>query len=76
MSFEVLGLSAELLRAIREQGYVEPTPVQRQAIPVILQARDVMVTAQTALAKPRDLHCLYCNGYLFLVPPYSVLLNL
>ncbi|AAO90214.2 DEAD/DEAH box helicase [Coxiella burnetii] len=51
MSFEVLGLSAELLRAIREQGYVEPTPVQRQAIPVILQARDVMVTAQTGTGK-------------------------
>lgn len=41
MSFDNLGLSAELLRAISEQGYTEPTPIQRQAIPIILDGRDV-----------------------------------
>ncbi|MCU7905100.1 MAG: DEAD/DEAH box helicase [Candidatus Thiodiazotropha sp. (ex Epidulcina cf. delphinae)] len=51
MSFENLGLSAELLRAIREQGYTEPTPIQRKAIPAILDGRDVMAGAQTGTGK-------------------------
>jgi ATP-dependent RNA helicase RhlE len=51
MSFHTLGLSAELLRAVAEQGYREPTPVQREAIPVILEGRDVMARAQTGTGK-------------------------
>ncbi len=51
MSFDSLGLSAELLRAISDQGYTEPTPVQRQAIPVILEGRDIMAGAQTGTGK-------------------------
>ena len=51
MSFDTLGLSAGLLRAIGEQGYNEPTPVQRQAIPVILQGKDVLAGAQTGTGK-------------------------
>ncbi|HYQ71711.1 MAG TPA: DEAD/DEAH box helicase, partial [Gammaproteobacteria bacterium] len=51
MSFDTLGLSAELLRAVAEQGYSEPTPVQRQAIPVILQGRDMLAGAQTGTGK-------------------------
>jgi len=51
MSFEKLGLSAALLRAIREQGYEHPTPVQLQAIPVILEGKDVMAGAQTGTGK-------------------------
>ena len=51
MSFESLGLSAELLRAISEQGYREPTPIQRQAIPIILSGKDVMAGAQTGTGK-------------------------
>lgn len=51
MSFETLDLSKELLRAIGEQGYTEPTPVQRQAIPPILKGQDVMVTSQTGTGK-------------------------
>ncbi|MCP4406658.1 MAG: DEAD/DEAH box helicase [Gammaproteobacteria bacterium] len=51
MSFDTLGLSAELLRAIGEQGYSEPTPIQRQAIPAILQGKDVMGGAQTGTGK-------------------------
>ncbi len=50
-SFENLGLSAELLRAISEQGYTEPTPVQKQAIPLILAGRDVLAAAQTGTGK-------------------------
>ncbi len=51
MSFENLGLSAELLRAIAEQGYTEATPVQQQAIPVILEGRDILAGAQTGTGK-------------------------
>ena len=51
MSFDSLGLSAELLRAVAEQGYTEPTPIQRKAIPMILDGSDVMAGAQTGTGK-------------------------
>ena len=51
MSFNTLGLSSELLRAVSDQGYTEPTPVQRQAIPVILAGRDILAGAQTGTGK-------------------------
>ena len=51
MAFTTLGLSAELLRAIDEQGYQQPTPIQKQAIPVILEGRDIMAGAQTGTGK-------------------------
>jgi ATP-dependent RNA helicase RhlE len=51
MSFVTLGLSAELLRAVAEKGYRHPTPIQRQAIPAILQGRDIMAGAQTGTGK-------------------------
>ncbi|MCU7879563.1 MAG: DEAD/DEAH box helicase [Candidatus Thiodiazotropha sp. (ex Lucinoma aequizonata)] len=51
MSFDNLGLSAELLRAISEQGYTESTPIQRKAIPIILDGKDVMAGAQTGTGK-------------------------
>jgi len=51
MSFKNLGLCDQLLRAIKEQGYDEPTPVQKEAIPVILNKRDVLAGAQTGTGK-------------------------
>ncbi|HEY5603921.1 MAG TPA: DEAD/DEAH box helicase [Gammaproteobacteria bacterium] len=51
MSFESLGLRAELVRAVSEKGYSTPTPIQRQAIPPILEGRDVMGGAQTGTGK-------------------------
>jgi ATP-dependent RNA helicase RhlE len=51
MSFHDLGLSAELLRAVAEQGYRVPMPVQRRAIPPILEGRDVLARAQTGTGK-------------------------
>ena len=51
MSFDTLGLSAPLLKAIKEQGYKEPTPIQKQAIPVILERRDILAGAQTGTGK-------------------------
>ncbi len=51
MSFNSLGLSAELLRAVSEKGYTEPTPIQCQAIPVVLEGRDLLAGAQTGTGK-------------------------
>ena len=51
MSFESLNLIPELLRVVAEQGYKEPTPIQTQAIPAILQRRDIMGCAQTGTGK-------------------------
>jgi ATP-dependent RNA helicase RhlE len=50
-SFESLGLLPELLRAVAEQGYTEPTPIQAQAIPVVLSGRDLLGAAQTGTGK-------------------------
>jgi ATP-dependent RNA helicase RhlE len=51
MSFSNLGLSDPILKAIEEQGYTTPTPIQEQAIPVILSGKDLMATAQTGTGK-------------------------
>ena len=51
MSFSNLGLCKELLRAIKEEGYTTPTPIQTQAIPVILEKKDVLAAAQTGTGK-------------------------
>ncbi|WP_020157932.1 MULTISPECIES: DEAD/DEAH box helicase [Methylobacter] len=51
MSFDQLGLTEGLLKAVAEQGYTMPTPVQQQAIPLILEGRDVLAGAQTGTGK-------------------------
>jgi len=51
MKFADLGLLPEILRAVEDAGYTEPTPIQAQAIPVILAGRDVMGGAQTGTGK-------------------------
>jgi ATP-dependent RNA helicase RhlE len=51
MLFSELGLSAELLRATDKQGYQEATPIQQQAIPLILEGRDLLAGAQTGTGK-------------------------
>ncbi|MCD6654326.1 MAG: DEAD/DEAH box helicase [Sulfurovum sp.] len=51
MSFTNLGLSEPLLKAIKEQGYTVPTPIQQQAIPVVIQKKDILAAAQTGTGK-------------------------
>ena len=51
MSFKNLGLSTPLLKAVKEQGYTEPTPIQEQSIPIILQRKDILAGAQTGTGK-------------------------
>ena len=50
-SFDSLGLKPELLRAVTEQGYTQPTPIQAQAIPVVLAGKDLLGAAQTGTGK-------------------------
>jgi hypothetical protein len=56
MRFDELGLAPELLRAIADQGYTEPTPIQAQAIPVVLAGKDLMGGAQTGTGKTAAFH--------------------
>ncbi len=56
MLFSELGLSAELLRATDKQGYQEATPIQQQAIPLILEGRDLLAGAQTGTGKTAGFH--------------------
>ncbi|MDR1994558.1 DEAD/DEAH box helicase [Azonexus sp.] len=51
MLFSELGLKAEIQRAVAEQGYDTPTPIQQQAIPAVLAGHDLMATAQTGTGK-------------------------
>ena len=51
MTFDELGLAQPLLRAIREQGYDTPTPIQQQAIPAVLAGGDLLAGAQTGTGK-------------------------
>lgn len=49
--FQDFGLAPEILRALNDQGYLHPTPIQAEAIPVVLQGKDVMGAAQTGTGK-------------------------
>ena len=51
MSFTNLGLSEPLLKAVKEQGYDTPTPIQQKAIPVVIEGKDVLAAAQTGTGK-------------------------
>ena len=51
MSFNTLGLSDTLLKAINKKGYTKPSPIQEKAIPVILEGKDVLASAQTGTGK-------------------------
>lgn len=51
MTFLTLGLSTDLLRAVTDEGYSTPTPIQQQAIPAILRGQDVFASAQTGTGK-------------------------
>ena len=51
MSFSTFGLSDEIIRAVTERGYTEPTPIQSQAIPAVLAGGDLLAGAQTGTGK-------------------------
>jgi len=51
MSFQVFGLSSELLRGVTELGFTEPTPIQQQAIPAALEGKDILACSMTGSGK-------------------------
>lgn len=51
VKFTELGLNESLLKAVKEQGYTEPTPIQAKAIPLVIEGRDVLAAAQTGTGK-------------------------
>jgi ATP-dependent RNA helicase RhlE len=51
MTFEDLGLSEDILKAVKEKGYTTPSPIQEKAIPHILQGKDILASAQTGTGK-------------------------
>ena len=51
MSFKNLGLSEPILKSLSHKGYKEPTPIQQESIPAILEGKDVMAAAQTGTGK-------------------------
>ena len=57
MTFDELGLSPEVLKAVAETGYTTPTPIQEQAIPYVLMGRDVLGCAQTGTGKTAGFTC-------------------
>ena len=51
ITFADLGLAPELLRAVLDEGYTKPTPIQAQAIPLVISGKDIMGGAQTGTGK-------------------------
>ena len=60
LTFAALKLHDALLAALNEAGYTEPTPVQAQAIPIALEGKDLMASAQTGTGKTAALFCPLC----------------
>jgi ATP-dependent RNA helicase RhlE len=56
-TFDQFGLSPDILRAVVDSGYTIPTPIQAEAIPVVLAGRDVMGAAQTGTGKTASFRC-------------------
>jgi ATP-dependent RNA helicase RhlE len=51
MTFKDLGIIEPILRALEAEGYTQPTPIQEQSIPILLQGRDLLGCAQTGTGK-------------------------
>ncbi len=65
MSFKNLGLQEEIVQALKEKGYIEPTPIQIKAIPLIIEGQDILASAQTGTGKTAG----------FTLPLLQVLMN-
>ena len=62
MTFDQLGLSPEILRAVREEGYTEPTPIQEQAIPIVLAGATCWPAPRPAPARRPPSRCPSSSG--------------
>ena len=61
MNFKSLGLSSSILNALKDAGYVTPTPIQQKAIPAILNGSDILGTSQTGTGKTAGFTLPLCN---------------
>lgn len=61
MTFKDLGLDEQLLRNLKSEGYTHPTPIQEQAIPIVLQGDDLIGCAQTGTGKTAAFPCRFYN---------------
>jgi ATP-dependent RNA helicase RhlE len=61
-TFDQFGLAPDILKAVKESGYTTPTPIQAEAIPVVLAGRDVMGAAQTGTGKTASFRCRSSSG--------------
>jgi len=59
MEFQRFNLHPHVAAGVKAAGYVKPTPIQKQAIPPVLQGQDVLGLAQTGTGKQRHLCCLF-----------------
>ena len=59
MKFKKLGLRSSILKAVDEKGYIEASPVQEKAIPLILRRKDVLASAQTGTGKTAGLSLIH-----------------
>ena len=62
MNFDELKLAPAILKAVHEQGYETPTPIQAQAIPAVLEGHDLLGGAQTGTARPPPSPSPSCTG--------------
>lgn len=62
-SFQDFGLAEQISRALAEENYVTPTPIQAQTIPLALAGRDVVGIAQTGTGKTASSHCPFCIAF-------------
>jgi ATP-dependent RNA helicase RhlE len=63
MTFETLGLAPALLRALAENDYTTPTPIQADAIPLVLAGHDVLAARRPAPARPPRSACRCCSAW-------------
>ena len=62
MGFSVFDFHPAITAGLRGQGYAQPTPIQEQAIPSVLEGRDCLGLARPARARPRPSPCPSCKG--------------
>ena len=61
--FTALGLSVPLVRAVLDEGYAKPSPVQAEVVPLVLSGRDVLAMAQTGTGRPRRSCCRFSSDW-------------
>ena len=75
-TFEQLGLSKEIIKALKENGFESPFPIQQVAIPLILKGLDIIGQADTGTGKTRSVSNLQYHSSFFLTSSSSLLIRI